>query len=51
MINSVTEWLEILFFSIIIAAVCSGLIVLSLLMAFVYLIKAVVNMDFKFIIE
>ena len=51
MINSVTEWVEILFFSIVIGAVCFGLIVLSLIMACVYLIKAVVNMDFKFIIE
>ena len=51
MINSVAEWLEILFFALVVGCICIVIVLLALSMGCVYCVKAVVDLDFKWVIE
>ena len=51
MINSATEWLEILFFALIVGCICVAIVLIALAMGCVYCIRAVYESDFRWIIE
>jgi len=51
MINSAIEWAEIFFFSLIVGAVCSGIVLIALVMGCGYLLRALFELDFKWVVE
>ena len=51
MINSVYEWLEILFFALIVGCICIAIVLIALAMGCVYCVRAVYESDFRWIIE
>jgi hypothetical protein len=51
LINSAAEWLEILFFALIVGCICIVIVLLALAMGCVYCVKAVWDLDFKWVIE
>jgi hypothetical protein len=51
MINSAAEWLEILFFALLVGCICIVIVLIALAMGCVYCIKAVYESDFRWIIE
>lgn len=51
MINSAIEWAEIFFFSLIVGAVCSVLVLIALVMGCGYLLRALFEMNFKWVVE
>ena len=51
LINSSVEWLEILFFALLVGCICIVIVLLALAMGCVYCVKAILDLDFKWVIE
>ena len=51
MINSAIEWAEIFFFALVIGFVCSVIVLIALVMGCGYLLRALFELDFKWIVE
>ena len=51
MINSAYEWGEIFFFALVIGMVCSVIVLIALVMGCGYLLRALFEFDFKWVVE
>lgn len=51
MINSAYEWAEIFFFALVISVVCFGIVLIALVMGCFYCLRAIFDLDFKWVVE
>jgi hypothetical protein len=51
MINSSIEWAQLAFFALLVGGVCILLVTFALVMGLVYLLLALWELDFKWVIE
>lgn len=51
MINSAIEWIEILGFALLIAFICVVIVLIALVIGCFYCLRAIFELDFKWIVE